>query len=95
MKTVVVGGVLFVALIGATPAFAAETNRDQGTDQAVRRPDAGPETRADVQADLVKAQRSGEYEVNRFGADSYPQLRPYLTHLREGRKPSTGTVPSE
>jgi hypothetical protein len=60
------------AVVVSAPVFA----------QAVASDTSHPRTRAEVKAELIAAQRSGEYQAIRVDADSYPQLIPYRTHSR-------------
>ncbi len=76
MKRALINSLLVAAAVMSAPAFAQATS---DASQA----NAGPRTRAEVKAELIAAQRSGEYQAIRVDAASYPQLLPYLKHSRQ------------
>jgi Domain of unknown function (DUF4148) len=62
----------------ATPAFAHDADTSPVTHRPAAQAGNGPRTRADIRAELIAAQRSGEYQAIREDASTYPQMRPYL-----------------
>ena len=73
MKRALINSLLVAAaVVVSAPVFA----------QAVTSDTSHSRTRAEVKAELIAAQRSGEYQAIRVDADSYPQLIPYRTHSR-------------
>ena len=82
MKRALISSLVLAAAVMSGPVFA------QAASDASRA-NSGPLTRAEVKAELIAAQRSGEYEAIRVDAASYPQLLPYL---KQGGQTSTGAT---
>jgi Domain of unknown function (DUF4148) len=74
VKRALISSLLLAAAVASAPVFA-QTETSDATQAST-----GPRTRAEVKAELIAAQRSGEYQAIRVDADSYPQLLPYRTH---------------
>jgi hypothetical protein len=70
MKRVLIGSLFVAVLVSSAPVFAQSTDTAQQSAYA-------PRTRAEVKAELIAAQKSGELET--IHSESYPQLRPYQT----------------
>lgn len=88
MKRALISSLLLAAAVASAPVFAQTVTSD------ATQANAGPRTRAEVKAELIAAQRSGEYQAIRVDADSYPQLLPYRTHRThrtQGARSSAGT----
>jgi hypothetical protein len=69
MKRALMGSVFVAVLVSSAPVLAQSA-------------DTVPRTRAEVKAELIAAQRSGELDAIR--TESYPQLLPYQS-ARVGR----------
>jgi Domain of unknown function (DUF4148) len=74
VKRALISSLFVAAAIASSPVFAQAVASDAS------QVNAGPRTRAEVKAELIAAQRSGEYQAIRVDANSYPQLLPYRTH---------------
>jgi Domain of unknown function (DUF4148) len=79
MKRALVGSLFVAALVSSAPVFAQSTDTVQNA--------YAPRTRAEVKAELIAAQKSGELDA--IHTESYPQLLPYQTARFE--RVTTGT----
>ena len=70
MKRALIGSLFVAVLVSSAPVFAQATDAAQQNAYA-------PRTRAEVKAELIAAQKSGELDTIR--TESYPQLLPYQT----------------
>jgi hypothetical protein len=70
MKRVLIGSLFVAVLVSSAPVFAQSTDTAQQSAYA-------PRTRAEVKAELIAAQKSGELDA--IHTESYPQLLPYQT----------------
>lgn len=70
MKRAFIGSLFVAVLISSAPVFAQSSGSVQQNSYA-------PRTRAEVKAELIAAQKSGELDA--FRTESYPQLLPYQT----------------
>jgi hypothetical protein len=70
MKRALTGSLLVAVLVSSAPVFAQSTGTVQQNAYA-------PRTRAEVKAELIAAQKSGELDAIHTG--TYPQLLPYQT----------------
>ena len=70
MKRALIGSLFVAVLVSSAPVFAQNTDAAQQNAYA-------PRTRAEVKAELIAAQKSGELDTIR--TESYPQLLPYQT----------------
>jgi hypothetical protein len=77
VKRALLKSLVIAAMVASAPVFAQSVTTDAS------QMNAGPRTRADVKAELIAAQRSGEYQAIRVDAASYPQLLPYLNHTEQ------------
>ncbi|QIE29001.1 hypothetical protein SBC1_71030 (plasmid) [Caballeronia sp. SBC1] len=70
MKRALIGSLFAAVLVSSAPVFAQSTDVAQQSVYA-------PRTRAEVKAELIAAQKSGEFDA--IHTESYPQLLPYQT----------------
>jgi hypothetical protein len=70
MKRALIGSLFVAVLVSSAPVFAQSTDAGQQNAYAAR-------TRAEVKAELIAAQKSGELDA--IHTESYPQLLPYQT----------------
>jgi parvulin-like peptidyl-prolyl isomerase len=83
MKRALIGSLFVAVLVSSAPAFAQSSD--------VAQPNAyGPRTRAEVKAELIAAQKSGELDIIR--SETYPQLLPYQTARVGHNASSTDTA---
>jgi hypothetical protein len=75
MKRALIGSLFVAVLVSSAPVFAQSTDTAQQTAYA-------PRTRAEVKAELIAAQKSGQLDM--IHTESYAQLLPYQT-ARVGR----------
>ena len=83
MKRALVGSLFVAALVSSAPVFAQSTDTAQQNGYA-------PRTRAEVKAELIAAQKSGELDA--IHTESYPQLLPYQTARFERVTSGTDTT---
>jgi len=83
MKRAIIGSLFAAVLVSSAPVFAQSTNTVQQNAYA-------PRTRAEVKAELMAAQKSGEFDA--FHTESYPQLLPYQTARFERATSGTDTT---
>jgi len=83
MKRALIGSLFVAVLVSSAPVFAQSTD-------AVQQSAYAPRTRAEVKAELIAAQKSGELDAIR--TESYPQLLPYQTARFERVTSGTDTT---
>jgi len=83
MKRALIGSLFVAALFSSAPVFAQSTDTVQQHAYA-------PRTRAEVKAELIAAQKSGELDA--IHTESYPQLLPYQTTRAERVTSGTDTA---
>jgi hypothetical protein len=83
MKRALIGSLFVAVLLSSAPVFAQSSERVQQNSYA-------PRTRAEVKAELIAAQKSGELDTIR--TESYPQLLPYQTARFERVTSDTDTT---
>jgi Domain of unknown function (DUF4148) len=79
MKHALIGSLFVAVLVSSAPVFAQSAY--------------APRTRAEVKAELIAAQKSGELET--IHSESYPQLRPYQSASYQHVTSGTGTTVTE
>lgn len=70
MKRALIGSLFVAVLVSSAPVFAQSADAVQQSAYALR-------TRAEVKAELIAAQKSGQLDT--IHTESYPQLLPYQT----------------
>jgi Domain of unknown function (DUF4148) len=83
MKRAFIGSLFVAVLVSSAPVFAQSTDTAQQNAYA-------PRTRAEVKAELIAAQKSGELDT--VHTESYPQLLPYQTTRVERVTSGTDTT---
>ena len=83
MKRALIGSLFVAVLVSSAPLFAQSTD-------AIQRNTYAPRTRAEVKAELIAAQKSGELDA--IHTESYPQLLPYQTARYERVTSDTDTT---
>ena len=83
MKRALIGSLFVAVLVSSAPLFAQSTD-------AIQRNTYAPRTRAEVKAELIVAQKSGELDA--IHTESYPQLLPYQTARFERVTSGTDTT---
>ena len=83
MKRALIGSLFVAVLVSSAPLFAQSTD-------AIQRNTYAPRTRAEVKAELIVAQKSGELDA--IHTESYPQLLPYQTARYERVTSDTDTT---
>ncbi|CAN7697532.1 DUF4148 domain-containing protein [Caballeronia sp. dw_19] len=68
MKRALIGSLFIAVMVSSAPVFAQSIDTAQQNAYA-------PRTRAEVRAELIAAQQSGELDA--IHTESYPQLLPY------------------
>lgn len=86
MKRALIGSLFVAVLVSSAPVFAQSTDAAQQSAYASR-------TRAEVKAELIAAQKSGELEA--LHAESYPQLLPYQSARFQRVTSGTDTTVTE
>ena len=86
MKRALIGSLFVAVLVSSAPVFAQSTDTAQQSAYA-------PRTRAEVKAELIAAQKSGELDA--IHSESYPQLRPYQSASYQHVTSGTGTTVTE
>ena len=86
MKRALIGSLFVAVLVSSAPVFAQSTDAAQQSAYASR-------TRAEVKAELIAAQKSGELEA--IHTESYPQLLPYQTARFQRVTSGTDTTVTE
>ena len=83
MKRAIIGSLFAAVLVSSAPVFAQSIDTVQQNAYA-------PRTRAEVKAELIAAQKSGEFDA--IHMESYPQLLPYQTARFERVTSGTDTT---
>lgn len=86
MKRALIGSLFVAVLVSSAPVFAQSTDAAQQSAYASR-------TRAEVKAELIAAQKSGELEA--LHTESYPQLLPYQSARFQHVTSGTDTTVTE
>ncbi|MFT4505669.1 DUF4148 domain-containing protein [Caballeronia sp. 15711] len=86
MKRALIGSLFVAVLVSSAPVFAQSTDAAQQSAYASR-------TRAEVKAELIAAQKSGELEA--LHTESYPQLLPYQSARFQRVTSGTDTTVTE